>query len=146
MYFGYFEHTLDDKGRLSLPKRIKEGLLENASLYVLKGFEGCLSVYNESEFNKLCQECEKISFNHKNSRSYLRIVLSSVVQLNLDKVGRIQLPSQILSKYNIKKDVVILGVGDHFEIWDSEIYKAYELDANENFESIAEKMEEENGK
>ena len=146
MYFGYFEHTLDDKGRLLLPKRIKEGLVENASLYVLKGFEGCLSVFNESEFEKLTNECEKISFNHKNSRSYLRIVLGSVVQLNVDKVGRIQIPSQILSKYGINKNVVILGVGDHFEIWDEEIYQAYEKEANDNFEEIAEKMEEENGK
>ncbi len=146
MYFGYFEHTLDDKGRLLLPKRMKEGLNESSSLYVLKGFEGCLSVYNEAEFNKLCLECEKISFNHKNSRSYLRIVLGSVVQLSLDKVGRIQLPSLILNKYNIKKDVIILGVGDHFEIWDQEIYLAYEKATNDNFEEIAEKMEEENGK
>ena len=146
MYFGYFEHTLDDKGRLLLPKRMKEGLNESSSLYVLKGFEGCLSVYNEAEFNKLCLECEKISFNHKNSRSYLRIVLGSVVQLNLDKVGRIQLPNLILNKYNIKKDVIILGVGDHFEIWDQEIYLAYEKATNDNFEEIAEKMEEENGK
>lgn len=146
MYFGYFEHTLDDKGRLLLPKRMKEGLNESSSLYVLKGFEGCLSVYNEAEFNKLCLECEKISFNHKNSRSYLRIVLGSVVQLNLDKVGRIQLPSLILNKYNIKKDVIILGVGDHFEIWDQEIYLAYEKATNDNFEEIAEKMEEENEK
>ena len=146
MYFGYFEHTLDDKGRLLLPKRIKEGLAENAPLYVLKGFEGCLSVYNEIEFEKLTQECEKISFNHKNSRSYLRIVLGSVIQLNIDKVGRIQLPSQILNKYSINKNVVILGVGDHFEIWDSQIYQAYEKEANDNFETIAEKMEEENGK
>ena len=146
MYFGYFEHSLDDKGRLSLPKRIKEGLEENASLFVLKGFEGCLSVYNESEFNKLCLECEKISFNHKNSRSYLRVMLGSVVQLNIDKVGRIQIPSLILNKYDIKKDVVILGVGDHFEIWDLKAYQDYEKSANDNFETIAEKMAEENGK
>ena len=146
MYFGYFEHTLDEKGRLSLPKRIKDELENNSTIYVLKGFEGCLSVYNESEFQKLTAECEKISFNHKNTRSYLRIMLGSVVQLNIDKVGRIQLPTLILNKYNIKKNVVILGVGDHFEIWDLEIYQAYEKSASDNFEEIAEKMEEENGK
>ena len=47
MYFGYYEHLLDEKGRLSLPRKLREGLSEGSLLYVLKGFEGCLSVYNE---------------------------------------------------------------------------------------------------
>ena len=140
MYFGYFEHHLDEKGRLLLPKKIKEGLKENATLYVLKGFEGCLSIYNETEFLKLCEECDSISFNKKNSRDYLRAVLGSVIELNLDKVGRIQLPSLVLNKYKMSKDVVVLGVRDHFEIWDLKTYQEYERSINDNFEAIAENL------
>lgn len=141
MYFGYFEHHLDDKGRLLLPRKIKEGLKENATLYVLKGFEGCLSVYNESEFQKLCEECDSISFNKKNARDYLRIVLGSVIELNVDKVGRIQLPTLTLNKFKIGKDVVVLGVRDHFEIWDLKTYQEYEKSINDNFEEIAESLD-----
>ena len=74
MYFGNYEHSLDDKGRLLIPSKLREGLKADSSLYILKGFEGCLSVYNESEFLKLTKECESISFNKKNSRDYLRLV------------------------------------------------------------------------
>lgn len=140
MYFGYFEHHLDNKGRLSLPKKIKEELKEGDSLYVLKGFEGCLAVYSEAEFNKLCEECESVSFNKKNSRDYLRIVLGSVIALNVDKVGRIQIPTLTLTKYKISKNVVILGVRDHFEIWDLKSYQEYESHIEDNFEQIAESL------
>ena len=142
MYFGYFEHTLDDKGRLSLPRKLREGLSEGSLLYILKGFEGCLSVYNEAEFQKLCEECSNISFNKKNSRSYLRIMLGSVVELSLDKVNRIQLPVQVLNKYQISRNVALIGVGDHFEIWDLETYKTYEKDALAHFEDVAESIKD----
>lgn len=140
MYFGSYEHALDEKGRLLLPKKIKEGLEGSSLLYIMKGFEGCLSVYNEDEFLKLTKECETISFNKKNSRAYLRLVLSSVVELSIDKVGRIQLPSQILNKYQIGKQVTIIGVGDHFEIWDLNKFNSYQSEVNEHFEDIAESL------
>lgn len=141
MYFGSYEHTLDDKGRLMIPRRLKEGLNEGSTLYIMKGFEGCIAVYNESEFEKLSKECSQISFNKKNSRTYLRIMLSSVTALNVDKVGRIQIPSATLSKYEIGKQVMIIGVGDHFEIWDLIKFNEYQAKANENFEAIAESLD-----
>ena len=140
MFFGHYEHSLDEKGRLLLPRKIKEELKDNSSLYVLKGFEGCLSVYSEAEFLKLCEECEKISFNKKNSRDYLRAVLSSVVELNIDKVNRIQLPKDVLTRFRINRNVIIIGVGDHFEIWDNESYQRYEEEVNSHFEEIAESL------
>jgi len=109
MYFGSYEHNLDDKGRLMIPRKLREGLNEGSPLYIMKGFEGCIAVYNESEFAKLAQECSSISFNKKNSRSYLRLMLSSVTELIIDKVGRIQIPAQALSKYQIGKQVMIIG-------------------------------------
>ena len=143
MYFGSYEHSLDEKGRLLIPRKLKEGLSEGSNLYILKGFEGCIAVYNEDEFKKLTEECSKISFNKKNSRDYLRLVLSSVTNLVVDKVGRIQLPTPVLNKYEIGRQVMIIGVGDHFEIWDLNKFNIYQAEANENFEQIAESLEKE---
>ena len=144
MYFGSYEHTLDEKNRLLIPKKLKEGLKENAFLYILKGFEGCLAVYNQEEFDKLIKQSESISFNKKNSRDYLRLMLSSVTELSIDKVGRIQLPQQLINKFQISRNVIIIGVYDHFEIWDKTKYEEYQSEANERFEQIAESLEKEN--
>ena len=144
MYFGNYEHSLDEKGRLMIPRQLRNGLKENCPLYILQGFEGCIAVYSETEFNKLISECQSISFNKKNSRDYLRLVLSSVTELNIDKVGRIQLPIQTLAKYKINKQVTIIGVRDHFEIWDKATFDKYQKEANERFEEIAESLVKEN--
>ena len=140
MYFGYYEHLLDEKGRLSLPRKLREGLSEGSLLYVLKGFEGCLSVYNESTFNKLCSDIEELSYLDKTARNYIRNVLGSVVILNVDKLGRIQIPTSTLNRYNILKNVAVLGVGDHFEIWDLEAYQTYQEVNDESFEESADKL------
>ena len=140
MYFGYYEHSLDDKGRLMIPSKLREGLISGSPLYVIRGFEGCLSIYNESTFSKLYEEISKLSYNDKTARNYIRNVLGSVVILNVDKLGRIQIPNAVLSRYNIAKNVAVIGVGDHFEIWDLEIYQNYQKDNDESFEESAQKM------
>ena len=74
MLLGEYFHNIDAKGRIILPSKFRSELGER--FIVTKGFDGCLSVYNESEFQALCLEVNNISFNKKNSRSYLRIVLN----------------------------------------------------------------------
>ena len=144
MFFGSYEHSLDEKGRLLIPRKIKEGLKGFSNLYVMQGFEGCLAIYTEEEFKRLTEECNKLSFYKKNSRDYLRLMLASVYELSVDKVGRVQLPSQILEKYEISREVLIIGVNDHFEIWDRNKYLKYEKEANDRFEEIAESLVKEN--
>ena len=140
MYFGNYEHTLDDKGRLLIPRKLKEGLSEGSSLYVLKGYEGCLSVYNQNEFDSLVKECSSLSFNKKNSRAYLRIQLASACELDIDRQGRALLPTQLLNKYQIGKEVIVIGALDHIEVWNRADYEEYEKNAESSFETIAEEL------
>lgn len=140
MYFGYYEHSLDDKGRLMIPSKLKEGLSGGSPLYVLKGFEGCLSVYNEVAFINLTNNLNTLPYENKEARSYIRNLLSSVTQLNVDKLGRIQIPVVILNKYQIGRKVAIIGVGDHFEIWDLEKYNKYEEENSKKFEDVADSL------
>ena len=144
MFFGSYEHTLDDKGRLLIPRKIKEALLGNTNLYIMKGFDGCIAVYNQEEFSKLMEECSSLSFNQKNPRAYVRLMLSSVTELSLDKIGRIQIPTATLTKFGIGKQVIIIGVGDHFEIWDYTKFNEYQKEANDNFENLAESLDKNN--
>lgn len=140
MFFGYYEHSLDDKGRLVIPSKMREEA--GRVLYIMKGYDGALSIFKASAFKKMVEEAEKIPFTKRNTRKYLRVQLASTCEMEVDKQGRIQIPTHLLGKYNISKEVVILGVNDHMEVWDKAKYLAYEQEADESFEDIAEELDE----
>ena len=139
MFYGYYEHSLDDKGRLVIPSKMREEA--GRIVYIMKGFDGALAIYKEEAFKNLVMETQSHPFNKRSSRDYLRIQLSSACDLEVDKQGRVQIPSTLLSKYHVGKDVVVIGVVDHIEVWDKEAYKAYEEKAISEFEENAENLE-----
>ena len=141
MFYGYYEHSLDEKGRLVIPSKMREEA--GSRLYIMKGYDGALSIFKESSFQKMVEEAEKTPFTKSNSRKYLRIRLGSTCEMEIDKQGRVQIPSQLLTRYNITKEVIILGVGSHIEVWSKNAYLEYEKEAEDDFEEIAENLETE---
>jgi len=139
MFFGSYVHTLDNKGRLVIPSKLRDEA--GTRVYILKGFDGALAIYKSSDFDQMVEEINTLPFNKRNSRAYLRVQLASTCELDVDKQGRVQLPSQLLEKYGIGKDVIVIGVGDHMEVWDKKTYEDYEKGVDKDFESIAEKIE-----
>lgn len=139
MFFGSFAHTLDDKGRLVIPRKMREET--GVKVFIMKGFDGALSIYKASEFEKLVQEFNTLSFNKKNSRDYLRVQLASVSELEVDKSGRVQIPAQMLTKFQIGKEVMVIGMGDHIEVWNQTDFEKYEKDAISSFEKTAEDLD-----
>lgn len=142
MFFGSYLHSLDEKGRLVIPSKMRGELGYKA--FIMKGFDGALSIFKESAFEKLVSEIEQLPFNKKTTRDYLRVQLASVCELDIDKNGRVQIPSQLLAKYKIGKDVYVIGAADHIEVWDKQVYIEYEAKANESFEEVAENITGEN--
>ena len=140
MFFGYFEHNLDAKGRLIIPAKMREETGDK--VYILKGFDGALAIYKEEKFLEVMKEGEKLHFNKASSRDYLRAMLSSVCELEIDKIGRVQIPTTLLNRYGIGKELVIIGVGDHIEVWDKSAYQVYEERINREFEMNAEKLDD----
>ena len=138
MFFGNYSHSLDDKGRLVIPRKMRDEL--GLKIFIMKGYDGALSIYKEESFVKLVDELEKLSFNKKENRDYLRLKLASVVDLDVDKMGRVQLPQALLVKHHIGKDVVVLGAGDHIEVWDEKKYQEYISSIEDDFEGIAERL------
>ena len=138
MFFGYYSHSLDEKGRLVIPRKMREDL--GIKIFIMKGFDGALAIYQEEAFSQVVEELKKYSFLKKENRNYLRIKLASIVDLEVDKMGRVQIPSMILAKYHINKDVVVLGAGDHIEVWDKDKYEEYISSIEDDFEDIAERI------
>ena len=136
MFFGSFAHTLDEKGRLMIPRKMREEL--GLRVYIMKGFYGSLSIYTESRYQKLVDEFSNLPFNQRKNRDYLRLQFASTHEMDVDKLGRIQIPTALLNKFNISREVLVLGIGDHIEVWDQKKYEEYESSIKDDFENIAE--------
>ena len=140
MFYGSFTHNLDNKGRLVIPSKMRDEL--GAKAFILKGYDGALSIYKESDFEELITKIKSLSFTKKNARAHLRVQLASVCELDIDKQGRALLPVQLLNKYQIGKEVIVIGALDHIEVWNKKDYLEYEKTANSSFEEIAEELDE----
>lgn len=141
MFFGSYQHNLDEKNRLMIPRKMRESL--SSKLYIMKGFDGAISIFEENAFTALMNQFNTLSFNKKDARSYLRTELANTYELEVDKLGRIQLPTALINKYKISKDVTVLGAGDHIEIWNTVDFEAYQQETEPMFEEIAEKLDKE---
>ena len=138
MFFGSFEHTLDNKNRLLIPSKLRGELGEK--VFIMKGYEGSLSIYPNESFQKYLTKLESLPYESKTSRDIERIALSSVFELEIDKVNRIQIPTALVNKYKLSKDVVVIGLIDHIEIWSLEKWNQYLKDNEENFEEKSEEL------
>ena len=136
MFFGSFAHSLDEKGRLMIPRKMREEL--GFKVYIMKGFDGSLSIYTVERYQKLAEEFYNLPFTQQRNRDYLRVQFATTYEIDVDKLGRLQLPTALLNKFNISRNVIVLGIGDHIEIWDAKKYEEYESGIVDNFEKNAE--------
>lgn len=138
MFFGSYNHTLDEKGRLMIPRKMRETV--GQVLYIMQGYDGSLSLYTESRYQALAEEYSRLSFTQSKVRDYLRLQFASTYEIEVDKLGRIQLPTALLGKFSISRDVIVLGIGDHIEIWDKVKFEDYENKKRGEFDAIAEEI------
>ena len=138
MFFGSYEYNIDEKGRLVVPSKFRVEAGEK--LYLIKGFEGCVSLYTEESFKKFVSQIQNLKYEKKTNRSYMRLLLSSVVELTIDKQGRMLLPVKTLKEYNIGSKVILLGQIDHIEVWDLDSWNSYKEEHDESFELDAESI------
>ncbi len=142
MFYGEYEHTLDKKGRLIIPAKFRESIKEQEveKFYLTRGLDTCLFVFAEDEWRLQEQKFRNISFTKAEGRKFNRLFFSGAVEVTTDKQGRI-LISNFLKEYaHIKRDVVIVGVSNRFEIWARELWLEYYQSSRDSFESIAEKL------
>ena len=139
MLMGEYTHNIDAKGRLTLPSKFRDTL--GTSVVVTRGFEGCLNVYSISEWQKIFEKLMKMPSNKKETRTFIRLFTSKATEVEFDKLGRINLPNQLIQHANLLKACTIVGAGNHLEIWNAEAWEQYYEEENENFESISESLD-----
>jgi len=124
---GTFERTIDDKFRLAIPKPLKDGfsVRDAGELYLAPGNEGCLSVYSQEGFDEFAKRVASASPGRATVRSFLRLFYSKAERVVLDKQSRIRIPDRLMAHASLQREVVVLGVHDHAEIWDKAAWDTF---------------------
>jgi len=139
MFIGEYGHALDNKNRIIIPSKFREGLGEKFVL--TKGLDGCLYAYPMPEWIILEEKLKKLPLTNKDARAFARFFFSGANEIEVDKQGRGLIPQNLLEYANLEKEIVSIGVSTRIEIWGKEKWKAYN-DSDINFDEIAEKMSE----
>ena len=144
---GEYQATLDDKGRVSIPARLREGIPQNVLVLTKSMFENCIWAFTPENQEKVTESLrdfwsansnvpmnprQKDMFDHRVS------FFTSVVEI--DKTGRIMVPQKFRDHAGLVKDCIVASDGVRIEIWDTQRYAEYEQRVEEEFESVLEKM------
>lgn len=138
MLIGEYRHNIDEKKRLIIPSKFREDIGD--TFILTKGLDGCLFVYSMNEWNKIVSRLKMLPFTKKDARTFTRFFLSSATVCELDKQGRINIPTSLFEYAKIKKECVIIGVNDRLEIWALDCYDNLMHDNFDKLDEIAENL------
>jgi MraZ protein len=137
---GTFVRSVDDKLRIAIPKRLREALSRETKLelYVTPGTDGSLALYTEAALAALAARIANASPAQQDVRAFNRLFYARAERVELDAQGRIRLPAMLAELAALGKEVVLLGVHDHLEVWDRQRWEAYLAGKSSNYDQIAE--------
>ncbi len=122
MFVGEYRHTLDPKGRLAIPYRLRRELEDGA--VVTRGVDGCLTLYTKGEWERLAAKIAALPLADPKARRFARFFLSGAAELEFDRQGRILLPSYLREHAELRSEVVVAGVYNRVELWSKERWTA----------------------
>ncbi len=142
MFYGEYLHSIDRKGRIVFPAKLRDSAKNNfvEKFFVTRGLDKCLFMFSEEEWRTQEQKFKAISFTKQEARIFNRIYFAGAVEIIPDKQGRILLPDYLKSFAEIKRDVMIVGISNRIEIWSKEKWEENYNNWRSSFEEISEKL------
>lgn len=137
---GTFPRVLDDKLRLAIPKRLRDAFTtaENGTVYVAPGTDQSLAIYPEEAFARLAARLEQASPTRQDVRAFMRLFYAQAQSAELDGQGRVRIPPELAQLAQLDKDVILVGVQDHLEVWAADRWRAYLAEKQSHYDEIAE--------
>jgi MraZ protein len=135
VFLGTYEPRLDEKGRLILPSRFRDGLAEG--LVITKGQERCLYVWPEAEFAGFTEQLAQAPVTSKAARDYMRVLCAGAHDQTPDKQGRVLVPAALREYAGLGRDLAVIGANTRVEIWDARAWADYLAEQEESFADIA---------
>jgi len=143
MFRGRYEHSIDDKGRLSIPARFREVLARRRQrVLVLTDFDTCVAAYPLDEWRQLEERIRRQSTLQKDIRAFLRLFYSGATETAVDGQGRILIPPQLREKATLTREVMIVGVLNKIEIWSKARWEEFLAHSPVTFEDVAARLSE----
>lgn len=140
MFRGRFEHTIDSKGRISIPSKFREVIAEKYDdrLVITNNYDGCLVAYPFLEWRIVEEKASKLSTLKKEAADFLRFFISGANECSIDKLGRILIPSVLREHAKLEKDIIFVGTLKQIEIWAKTRWEAVIARAEKNVDEARE--------
>src|SRR5688572_571211 len=136
---GEYQHNLDGKRRVFIPARLRGSV---KSFVLTRGLEGCLSLYTEDSWKRLLGKLQDLPVANKTqARAFKRLLISGATLADVDGQGRLLVPESLGQYAGIKRDVMIIGMDSHIEIWSRERWEKYRRAAEKDAASIAQQVD-----
>ena len=140
MFLGEYQHNLDHKGRVAVPKKFRKELVGGAIL--TKGLDGCLFLYPKNEWATLSQRLAGLPITQSDARAFSRYLFAGGVEVDFDSLGRIKIPEYLIKYASLQRETMVLGILGRVEIWSLERWKEISSQLEKRSEEIAEKLGE----
>ncbi|MFH0988700.1 MAG: division/cell wall cluster transcriptional repressor MraZ [bacterium] len=137
---GRYSYSVDNKGRIALPAKLRKNVSPeaNETFIITRGFEQCLFVYPQDEWNKVEESIRRLSSTNPQHRFFIRTLLQWATESQLDNQARLSVQQELLKFAGIENEVIILGVLERIEIWNPKVYEAYMNNQLATYETVAE--------
>ncbi|MBF6612073.1 MAG: division/cell wall cluster transcriptional repressor MraZ [Chloroflexi bacterium] len=135
MFLGRFEHSVDNKGRVSVPARFRGDL--SGELIITRGNDRCLYLFTQEAWEPLASKLNALPTGDADARNLRRAVFSAAEPVEIDKQGRVMIPDHLRQYAAISGDVAIIGLGSYIEIWDQAAWLALDSSIEENVDVIS---------
>ena len=123
MFTGEYRHTVDDKGRIAVPAKFRVQL--GAGAVVSRWLDACLAIHTQAGWDELAAKVAALPITNENSRRFQRFVFAGAAEVELDRQGRILLPSFLREQIDLANEAVVVGSRDHAEIWAPATWETY---------------------
>jgi MraZ protein len=133
---GTHPRTLDDKKRLALPKRIREQVGDITQLFVTPGPDQSLWIYTKDELERLSAKLDQTPATDGEARVFRRLFFAQMEAVEIDRTGRILVPERLVHFAGLEHEVVLLGVRDHLELWDSQRWAEFLAQNGPQFDKL----------
>ncbi len=139
MFLGQYQHTIDSKGRVSIPVRFREILAERyeETLVVTTDLDQCLAAYPVEEWRLILEKAKGLPQERKEVKDWMRIFYSRAVECPLDRQGRVLVPPTLREHAKLNRQIVLLGMFNKIEVWDRKRWKEKEIQLSKNSEKIS---------